>query len=197
MNRKYLFLIILLGIFSCNVKDSDPAEEDYSKLFPWKGIEKPENAYEDMNVRLCNPNDALSSYRYPGVSIDNQREYDVTIKCQYREAPQTSSLARFEVRFIDDKKQIVAVGSDASNSNITHKLTDGVEFSKTFRVKSGYPMYLLVNGIGDRGSNIKASISAVSKDGLIVVPTLSTEQSQNNEGPNRIPSPYCEYIILP
>ncbi|CEN49916.1 hypothetical protein CCAN2_2010060 [Capnocytophaga canimorsus] len=40
------------GFFSCNVKDSDPAEEDYSKLFPWKGIEKPENAYEDMNIPI-------------------------------------------------------------------------------------------------------------------------------------------------
>lgn len=197
MNIKYVFLAGLCMLFSCNVKDNDPAEEDYSKLFPWKGIEKPENAYEDMDVRLCNPNDALSNYRYLGVSIADTREYVVTFKCEYTEASQTSSPARFEARYIDENKQIVAVGSDANDTSLSHKLNSGKEFSKTFRVKSGYPMYLLVNGVGDRGSNIKASISAVSSDGLIVVPTLSVEQSQNQEGPNRIPSPYCEYIILP
>ena len=197
MNIKYLFLAGLLGIFSCNVKDTDPAEEDYNKLFPWKGIEKPENAYEDMNIRLCNPDEALANYRYPGVSISTEREYLVTIKCQYEEAPRASSLARFQVRFIDEKKNIVVAGSDANDDTLTYHLIKGQEFTKTFSVKSGYPMYLLVNGEGDRGSAIKASITAVSTDGLIVVPTLSTDQSQNREGPNRIDSPYCEYIILP
>ena len=91
----------------------------------------------------------------------------------------------------------MVAGSDANDDTLTYHLIKGQEFTKTFSVKSGYPMYLLVNGEGDRGSAIKASITAVSTDGLIVVPTLSTDQSQNREGPNRIDSPYCEYIILP
>ena len=76
-------------------------------------------------------------------------------------------------------------------------MENGKEFTKTFEVNSGYPMYLLVNGGGERESRIKASISAISTDGLVNVPILSTEQYQNEEGPNPLPNPYCEYIILP
>lgn len=52
----------------------------------------------------------------------------------------------------------------------------------TYTVHSGFPLYLAVSGAGPRGSNIKASIKAVSSDGLIEVPNLETEQYQNKEG---------------
>ncbi|GIJ94942.1 hypothetical protein CAPN002_21600 [Capnocytophaga stomatis] len=195
-NVKYVLLAGLLGFFSCNVKDSDPVEEDYEKLFPLKPIEKPESAYEDMRIRICNPDEALQNYRYPGVTLENQREYEITLKCRYREE-RAATKSRYVVRFVAADKSIQTVGSDASDNSLNFTMEKDKEFVFTYKVKSGFPMYLSVNGIGDRGSGVNASITAVSDDGLVVIPTLSTEQNQNREGPNRIPQPYCEYIILP
>ncbi|ATA72795.1 MULTISPECIES: hypothetical protein [Capnocytophaga] len=195
-NVKYVLLAGLLGFFSCNVKDSDPVEEDYEKLFPLKPIEKPENAYEDMRIRICNPDEALQNYRYPGVTLENQREYEITLKCRYREE-RAATKSRYVVRFVAADKSIQTVGSDASDNSLNFTMEKDKEFVFTYKVKSGFPMYLSVNGIGDRGSGVNASITAVSDDGLVVVPVLSVEQNQNSEGPNRIPQPYCEYIILP
>lgn len=198
MKIKYVFLAGLVSFFSCNQKDTDPQEEDYDKLFPFTGIEKPENAYEDMNIRICDADRVITQYNQLGVHIDNAREYRVTIKCEYSETTEAQhTLARYYVRFVDQNKQVASVGSDATDSALNYKLTSDQEFTKTFVVKSGYPMYLLVNGIGHRGSKIKASISAVSTDGLVVVPALTSEQAQNKEGPNKLQNPYCEYIILP
>lgn len=197
-NIKYLLLAGLLGIFSCNVKDEDPAEEDYDKLFPLKPIEKPESAYEDMKIRLCDPDEALQNYRYPGVTLADEREYEITLKCKYRDGQDPfASASRFVVRFIGADKNIKTVGSNSVDSSLNFKMEKNKEFVFTYKVKSGFPMYLSVNGVGDRGSGVNASITAVSSDGLVVIPTLSTEQNQNREGPNRIPEPYCEYIILP
>ena len=58
-------------------------------------------------------------------------------------------------------------------------------------------MYLCVNGVGPRGSSIKATISAVSEDGFTVVKPLTAHEFQNEEGIDKIKHPYCAYIILP
>lgn len=193
---KYIVLVSWVGFLSCNVKDNNPIEEDYEKLFPLKPIEKPENAYEDMRIRVCNPNEALQNYRYPGVTIQDEREYEVTIRCQYREEA-GSTASRYVVRFVGKNKKIQTIGSDISDNTLDFTMQKDKEFVLTYNVKSGFPMYISVNGIGDRGSGIKASITAVSKDKLVEMPVLSVEQNQNSEGPNRILNPYCEYVILP
>lgn len=77
------------------------------------------------------------------------------------------------------------------------KMRNGEVLTLSFKVRSGFPMYLSVNGIGPRGSDVKASIKAVSTDGLIEIPELKTELYQHGEGPRKLLHPYCEYIILP
>ena len=77
------------------------------------------------------------------------------------------------------------------------KMTNGRKLEIKFKAYSGFPLYLSVTGVGPRNSSIKASIKAVSTDGLIEIPELKTEQYQNEEGPNMLRHPYCEYIILP
>ena len=76
-------------------------------------------------------------------------------------------------------------------------MSNGEELEITFEVYSGFPLYLSVSGVGPRNSNVRASIKAVSADGLIELPELRTEQYQNEEGPNMLKHPYCEYFILP
>ncbi len=74
---------------------------------------------------------------------------------------------------------------------------NGEKLEISFNVHSGFPLYLSVSGEGPRSSNIRASITAVSTDGLIEIPSLQTEQYQNEEGINPLRYPYCEYLILP
>ena len=195
MKYIYFILCIFFALVSCNKTTIDPKEEDYKKLFPFKGIDKPESNYEDMNTQVCNPSEALNNYQYKGVEITDKRKYTVTIKCLYEE--KTDYKSTYYVRFIDENKQLVSIGSREIKDSYIYYMENGKEFTKTFEVTSGYPMYLLVNGGGERESRIKASISAISTDGLVNVPILSTEQYQNEEGPNPLPNPYCEYIILP
>lgn len=198
-NIKLLFFISTLLFWGCNVGHHDPAEEDYQTLFPWKGIEKPESGYEDMNIRQCDPEMALHNYRYLGVTIDNPREYLVTLTCSFTEAPPTffSSHSRYEIKYIDENKNLKIIGSNPNATHLTHRLTSQKEYSVSFTAKSGYPLFLSVNGVGNRASSVKAKITAVSKDNLIQVPELSTEINQNQEGLVKITDPYCEYVVLP
>lgn len=189
---KYLFLSLL--IFSCNPTREDAQVENYDEIFPFQGIESPDVSYEDMTLRRCDPDIPLTRYKYLGVHIADAKEYTVTLKCRYTDAGNYPS--RYVIRFVGPDKELHTIGSD-ENSEHTLVMEEGQELVQTFKVKSGYPMYLSVNGVGDRGSHVEASISAVSDDGYITSPVLNTVQYQNNEGPNRIPNPYCQYIILP
>lgn len=180
---------------ACNPRPMDTLEEDYAKIFPDKGIEKPDISYEDMVQRFCDPEQPLKLYKYPGVEIPNSRTYTVTLTCLFNEGSGDYK-SKYEIRYIDEDKNIKTIGTD-EYAEPNHILEDGQKMIKVFKVKSGYPMYLSVNGVGSRDSNILASIKAQSDDGIIVTPELGTIQYQNNEGPNKIDNPYCYYIILP
>lgn len=195
--RTLLLACLAASIFcACKDKVLDEPEEDYKRLFPFTGISKPDNSLEDMNRMPCDPHQALSLYKYPGIDVTEETlEYDVTLRCLYTQ-PEGSTLARYNLRYIGADKALVELKSGSMVEHGEH-LVAGKELVKTFRVRSGYPLYIAVNGVAPRGSRITASISARSVDGLVVVPSLSTDQSQNKEGPNPIPNPYCEYIILP
>ncbi len=191
--------ILLMGIvfYSCNPdNNSVELEEDYEKLFPWQGIDKPESAYEDMDIKTCNTEQLLNNYRDLSKDILNKRTYLVTVECSFKEGL-FSSGSRYEIRYIDKDKKIKAIGTKSTQEGITHILKSEEVYKKTFKVESGYPMYLFLNGGGNRFSNVKAKITAKSEDGLVVVPILSVEQYQNKMGFNNIENPYCEYIILP
>lgn len=187
---------LFILFFSCREHPAPELPEDYEQLFPFTGISKPENSFEDMDRLPCDPNKALSDYKYPGVETSEEvLDYEVTLRC-YFTAGEDASAARYVVRYINDQKALVELRSQVQEEG-QEVLSPGVTFEKVFRVRSGYPLYLSVSGVAPRGSSIKASISARSTDGLVVVPSLVSEQSQNKEGPNALPNPYCEYIILP
>lgn len=198
---RYIIALVSIAslplLSSCREKPLVEEDEDYKKLFPFMGISKPDTSFEDMTVMPCDPEMALNAYKYPGVDItEDARDYVVTIKALFT-LPDGTTEARYLLRYIGADKQLITASSITKDGAASESLVANKEFVKTFTVRSGYPLYLSVNGVAPRGSTIKASISARSVDGLIVVPELSMEQSQNKEGPNPIPAPYCEYIILP
>lgn len=191
----FLLLIISFLVISCNPRNLEDITEDYDKIFPLKDIEQPDLPYEDMITRYCDPALALENYKYPGVEIPNPKEYTVTLKCQFKEGIEYDS--RYTIRYIGEDKKIHTIGTDARETSHTFILEDDKEIEYTFKVKSGYPMYLSLDGVGAMESSIKTSIKAVSTDGFIATPIIFTEQFQNREGPNRVQNPFCNYIILP
>ncbi|MDO4780598.1 MAG: hypothetical protein Q3992_06190 [Bacteroides sp.] len=209
-----IFAFIFASFAACAETEKDLPSEDYDKLFPFGGIEKPESEKGNLNVKLCDPDMALASYKYPGENptADSENDvYRVTVTCSYKEYDSQGDLvyeptSKYVVRYINQKKELVEVHSNKDSNESGQSLpgiakkkymNNGTDFKVTFTVRSGFPMYLSVNGVGPRNSSVKASIKAVTSDGLIEIPALETEQYQNSEGPNRVPYPYCEFIILP
>ena len=80
----YILIGVLLLTTGCTRSSEEYAEEDYEKLFPFKGIDKPKLSYEDQVIQLGNPDAPVTDYVYPGVDItDNVRDYTVTLTCSY------------------------------------------------------------------------------------------------------------------
>lgn len=196
---------LTLLTMSCSRSSEEYVEEDYEKLFPFPGIEKPKVSYEDQNVQLGDPDAPVSDYVYPGVEItENVREYKVTLTCSFNEVDILGQLvgkddisSRYTVRYITPDKQLRVISSNIHEETANVFLTNSQEQTITFTAKSGYPMYLCVNGVGPRGSSIKATISAISEDGFTIVKPLSVNEHQNEEGIDKIKAPFCGYIILP
>ena len=192
---KYAVLFVALLAVGCSRSSEDYIDEDYEKLFPFPGIEKPKISYEDQVVQLGDPDAPVSDYVYPGVEItENVRTYKVTLTCSFKEVNIEGSLvpakdieSRYVIRYIDTEKQLRTITSNKNAKDYTLTLT----------VKSGYPMYLCVNGVGPQNSSVKATISAVSEDGFTIVKPLSANEFQNEEGLDKIKAPFCAYIILP
>ena len=196
---------LTLLTMSCSRSSEEYVEEDYEKLFPFPGIEKPKVSYEDQIVQLGDPDAPVSDYVYPGVEItENVREYKVTLTCSFNEVDILGQLvgkddisSRYTVRYITPDKQLRGISSNIHEETANVFLTNSKEQTITFTAKSGYPMYLCVNGVGPRGSSIKATISAISEDGFTIVKPLSVNEHQNEEGIDKIKAPFCGYIILP
>ena len=156
-------------------------------------------------MQLGDPDAPVSDYVYPGVDItENVREYKVTLTCSFNEVDILGQLvgeddisSRYTIRYIAPDKQLRIVSSNNGDETAHLFLTNGKEQTITFAAKSGYPMYLCVNGVGPRGSSVKATISAISEDGFTIVKPLSVNEHQNEEGLDKIKAPFCGYIILP
>ena len=154
---------------------------------------------------MGDPDAPVSDYVYPGVEItENVREYKVTLTCSFNEVDILGQLvgkddisSRYTVRYITPDKQLRVISSNIHEETANVFLTNSKEQTITFTAKSGYPMYLCVNGVGPRGSSIKATISAISEDGFTIVKPLSVNEHQNEEGIDKIKAPFCGYIILP
>ncbi len=190
-NKLLLGLSILL--LGCNSIPEDPQPEDYEKLFPFTGIEKPEISYEDMEHQSCD----INNYIYPGVETQTTaRKYTVTLTCKYKTGRNKEAIPHFAVKYVGMDKQLKVIGSNPQMSELTEVLTDGEEKTFTFELSSGYPMYLSVSGKGDTDSHIEATVNAVSTDGVVIVPELTYTFTQSRRGVYQI-IPYCEYIVLP
>lgn len=206
---KHIWIICLLMMCSCNtVKEDSIINEDYERLFPLKEIEKPENKRGELLVQLCDPDQALDNYKYPGDETPNDAEqYKITLICSFQEKNWSGDLinditSQYKVKYINEKKELITINCGKKSGENIDLLTpnvmyNGEKFEISFNVYSGFPLYLSVSGAGPDNSNIRASIKAVSGDGLIEIPALQTEQYQNDEGINPLKYPYCEYIILP
>ena len=200
-----LLLLSALFLGSCQKSEVDAPLEDYDRLFPFKGAEKPRISYEDQNIRLGDPDAPVSSFVYPGVKItEDMRTYRVTLTCSFKETDFSGKLvakgavdSRYVVRYVGADQQLHTISTSERDKTAESHLTNGDEHSVTFEAKSGHPMYLLVNGVGPFGSSIKASISAVSEDGFTIVRPLEVQEHQNDEGIAKIKHPFCGYIILP
>lgn len=204
MIRYFVLLIALLSLSTaCERQYDDSPEEDYAKLFPFTGIDKPQ-VDDALVLKQCNPKEelALSIYDPESDKPESGREYEVTIQYSYRETQTDGSLteypsSRFVVRFLDEAGNYVLAGSSSNTSDLDALMTNGTEYSVTYKARSGQLLYIAADGVAPRGASIKVSASARSVDGLITIPALGTHQFQNNEGPNPLPYPYCEYLILP
>ena len=200
-----LLLLSALFLGSCQKSEVDAPLEDYDRLFPFKGAEKPRISYEDQNIRLGDPDAPVSAFVYPGVKItEDVRTYRVTLTCSFKETDFSGKLvakgavdSRYVVRYVGADQQLHTIATSVRDTTAESHLANGDEHSVTFEAKSGHPMYLLVNGVGPFGSSIKASITAVSADGFTIVRPLEVQEHQNDEGIAKIKHPFCGYIILP
>ena len=200
-----LLLLSALFLGSCQKSEVDAPLEDYDRLFPFKGAEKPRISYEDQNIRLGDPDAPVSAFVYPGVKItEDVRTYRVTLTCSFKETDFSGKLvakdavdSRYVVRYVGADQQLHTIATSERDKTAESHLTNGDEHSVTFEAKSGHPMYLLVNGVGPFGSSVKASITAVSADGFTIVRPLEVQEHQNDEGIAKIKHPFCGYIILP
>ena len=141
---------LTLLTMSCSRSSEEYVEEDYEKLFPFPGIEKPKVSYEDQIVQLGDPDAPVSDYVYPGVEItENVREYKVTLTCSFNEVDILGQLvgkddisSRYTVRYITPDKQLRVISSNIHEEKTNVFLTNSKEQTITFTAKSGYPMYL-------------------------------------------------------
>ena len=205
IRSKYAVFFLALLAVCCSRSSEDYAEEDYNKLFPFGGIEKPKVSYEDQVIQLGNPYASVSVFVYPGVEItQNVRTYKVTLTCSFKEqsfAGESGTTdkvdSRYVIRYIDADKKLRTIGTDQRAQGTDFLLTKNKEHIVTFKARSGFPMFLWVNGVGPQNSSVHATISAVSEDGFTIVKPLAVHEYQNQEGIDKIKAPFCAYIILP
>ena len=205
IRSKYAVFFLALLAVSCSRSSEDYAEEDYNKLFPFGGIEKPKVSYEDQVIQLGDPYASVSDFVYPGVEItQNVRTYKVTLTCSFKEqsfAGESGTTdkvdSRYVIRYIDADKKLRTIGTDRRAQGTDFLLTKNKEHIVTFKARSGFPMFLWVNGVGPQNSSVHATISAVSEDGFTIVKPLAVLEYQNQEGIDKIKAPFCAYIILP
>jgi len=101
------------------------------------------------------------------------------------------------VRYVAANRALTTIATNKTNEDASVYLSNGKQHELHFKAQSGFPMYLLVNGVGPRGSSIKATISAISEDGFTIVKPLKVNEHQNEEGIGKLKGPFCAYIILP
>ncbi|WKS95685.1 hypothetical protein [Riemerella columbina] len=200
MKNISLFLSIGFLFFGCNERVQDLPDEDYNTLFPNKGkIDVPDIDYINMVPSICDPKENELNFQYPGVDISGpHREYTVTLKYSFSEEHldhYNYSRSLFDIKYITPEKTLATLRSYNENGQPA-QIENGQTYEIQFKVKSGYPLYLSVDGAGYDVFKMNASIQAKSDDGIVVTPILKYETSLYTDGYSEL-APYCEKIILP
>lgn len=212
-------LMLLLGatiaLMGCGNKFTDPPKEDYSTLFPFQGIDKPQRLEGEVIIKKGDPKVTRKTFVYPGdPTLPQLTKYKVTLKYIFSEAesiPKDEVHSRYTVRFANEEGELVSIHSDPlsyylppdeleDEDNIMFhdfEMDSGKSYTHTFKATSGFALFLCVNGHGERGSRISASLTATSLDGSVEPITLKVEGQQPFEGMVQLFNPYCEYAILP
>lgn len=103
---RYCFLFCLLSILVLSCRRSNNLKvEDYKKEFPWNGIDKQKNSYEELNIRFCDPYIDEQKFRSPMVLLDNPHTYKVTLKFKFKcsdyDITGGGQGINYKIRFID------------------------------------------------------------------------------------------------
>ena len=213
MKKTFYKLLGMLILFaSCQKEVQDKPEEDYEKLFPFEGVESPQQNNGDAVVKPCDPDQKPEDYVYPGKEeLEYKEKYTITLKYRFIEDVAQNSgnviQSRYLLKYINDKKKLVMVSTNknfkledeqsAPDVIVTNDMLNNRWRTKRFYVYSGFPLMLCVNGYGPRDSSIEAEITAVSESGLIPELKLVSKQYQNKEGVDRLEQPFCNFIVLP
>lgn len=112
-----IFNIVLLS--ACSPGVNNDTDEDYDKLFPFKGIDKPKISYDDQALQLASIDMNEQSYIYPGVDIKGEkRTYTITLTCTFFEKDLQGSLipdedlsSTYIIRYIDANKKLRTITS--------------------------------------------------------------------------------------
>lgn len=218
--KKYIWLLCSLGcLLSCNEKEEPIVQEDYNKLFPFMGVDKPIPQFGQIVERQGDVGLTAKTFRYLGTKSDLfQTEYEVVLTYSMWEPwnDEYKVKSRFALRFIDENEQLVSIGSDRDRRYMTVEEYDNWDTSVpyppikyrmpdnrseqrvTFRVKSGFQLLLCLTGVAPTNAWIQAELVAKALDGSYPPIKLSTgKQIQGGEGQASIPNPYCKYVILP
>lgn len=212
---KYLYLLIgLLALTACNVEENDEIEEDYARLFPLKEIEKHSPLAGEAIVKQGDVNVTRKTFLYEGTdTIKDKVDYTITLKYRLSEGNEDAGKSRYVLRFVNEKNELVSISSNPKTDFVAPEeyyapdylpqeghpeMQANKEHTLRFKVKSGFQMFLCVNGAGPRNTGIRARIVAVAHDDGLTEPlVLQTEQHQVQEGQALLPQPFCKYIILP
>lgn len=105
MFAKYLPIYLLLAIIiipSCR-RNNKIITKDYEKEFPFQGIDKPENTYENLNIHLCNPDIKKDNFKSPGVILEQKQTYTVKLKFKFICVSSASNSDRlsYRIRYVD------------------------------------------------------------------------------------------------
>lgn len=204
MQNKYITLSLLvtvsLALMGCNKDFVDAPVEDYDQLFPPKDISKPTPSDAPV-IRRGDPFARLADIKYHGRDdVKPIRNYKVTVTAAFYENNVTtahSTLSDYYIRYMDANKNVVTWSSRESTEGTSFILKKGEVHTSTFTLHSGNEVMLIVNGTGERGSSVRGTITVEDENGLSILPSFHTLQHQNNEGVDYIPSPFCQYYILP
>lgn len=225
MKHTYLFPILALVFLCHGCKQGFPSDvrEDYDKIFPLSGlnIERAEKALEDLPCRTCDATLALSEFDFSKYKPNGlMRSYTVTVTVVVEEVNSRDGESKdFEsdivVRYIGkngseellctmprkhETESVVEEHDEDSKEEFkdtnVQSLKNGITSTAKFSVKSGYPLFLSVKGMGYPGVVVRASIKAVDDSGIISIPEISAEVNQPSPQPETIDS-FCKYLILP